>query len=93
MARDKSIHIFEIIRSYFPHLSTLPTSPPNVLELRLNALESSKIITELKLVDLYFRGISSLPELIIEVHEGDLSDDVRRGINVRGWKSVIDIRN
>jgi hypothetical protein len=59
-ARDKSIQFSKMIPNCFPCLSTLPTSLPNFIELRYNALECSKIVTEgLKVVDAGFRNILS----------------------------------
>ena len=85
---DDSVGILANIQSGCANLSTLTTSlySTNAMELRLDALDNPKVMTEaLKLVDTHFRAISSLQEIIIEVYEEGPSDHIRRKIESHGW--------
>jgi len=69
-------------------LSTLTTSlySTSTIELRLDALDNPKVVTEaLKLVNTHFRAISSLQEIIVEVYKDGPSDHIRRKIESHGW--------
>ena len=84
---DDSVGIIANIQSYCPNLSTLRTSlySTDAMELRLDALDNPKIVTEaLKLVNTRFRAISSLQEIIVEVYDGP-SDHIRREMESHGW--------
>ena len=85
---DDSVGILANIQSSCANLSTLTTSlySTNAMELRLDALDNPKIVTEaLKLVDTRFRAISSLQEIIVEVYEDGPSDHIRREMENHGW--------
>ena len=85
---DDSVGILANIQSGCANLSTLTTSlySTNAMELRLDALDNPKIVTEaLKLVDTRFRAISSLQEIIVEVYEDGPSDHMRRKMESHGW--------
>lgn len=56
------------------------------MELRLDALDNHKVVTEaLNLVNTHFRGLSSLQGIIVEVYKDGSSDDLRRKIESHGW--------
>ena len=58
----------------------------NAMELRLNALDNPKVVTEaLRLVNTHFRAISFLHEIIVEVYEDGPSDHIRRKMESYGW--------
>ena len=85
---DDSIGIFANIQSGCANLNTLTTSAysTNTMQLRLDALDNPKIVTEaLKLVDTLFRASSSLQEIIVEVYEDGPSDYIRRKMESHGW--------
>lgn len=83
----ESVHIPEMIKSCFPGPSTLTTSLSIAMELRFNAQDNPKIVTEaLKLLNTRFRANSLLQEIIVEVHKDSLSDHIRRETNNHGWK-------
>jgi hypothetical protein len=85
---DDSVGILANLQSGCANLSTLTTSiySTNAMELRLDALDSPKVVTEaLKLVNTHFRAISSLQEIIIKVYEDSPSDHTRRKMESHGW--------
>jgi len=85
---DDSVGILANIQSGCANLSTLTTSlySTNAMELRLDALDNPKVVTEaLKLVNTHFRGLSSLEEIIVEVYEDGPSDHIRRKMESHGW--------
>jgi hypothetical protein len=85
---EDSIGIFANIQSGCANLSKLTTSlySTNAMELRLDALDNPKIVTEaLMLVNTRFRAISSLQEIIVEVYEDGSSDYIRRKMESHGW--------
>jgi hypothetical protein len=85
---DDSVGILTNIQSGCANLSTLTTSlySTNAMELRLDALDNPKVVTEaLKLVNTHFRAISSLQEIIVEVYEDGPSDHIRRKMESHGW--------
>ena len=56
------------------------------MELRLDALDNPKVVTEaFKLINTHFRAISSLQEIIIEVYADGPSDHIRRKMESHGW--------
>lgn len=85
---DNSVGILANIRSGCANLSTLttPLYSTNAMELRLDALDNPKVVTEaLKLVNTHFRAISSLQEIIVGVYEDGPSDHIRRKMASHGW--------
>jgi hypothetical protein len=85
---DNSVGILANIQSGCANLSTLTTSlySTNDMELRLDALDNPKIVTEaLRLVNTRFRAISSLQEVIVEVYEDGPSNHIRRAMEGHGW--------
>ncbi|KAF2184522.1 hypothetical protein K469DRAFT_579299 [Zopfia rhizophila CBS 207.26] len=85
---DDSIHILEKIQGHCNKLSTITTSihSTNAMELRLDALDCPKVVTEaMALVNTHFRAISSLQEIIVEVYEDGPSDHIRREMKSHGW--------
>ncbi|MCJ1473364.1 hypothetical protein MMC13_002015 [Lambiella insularis] len=85
---DDSVGILANIQSSCANLSTLTTSldSTNAMELRLDALDNPKVVTEvLKLVNTHFRAISSLLEITVEVCEDGPSDHIRRKMESHGW--------
>ena len=85
---DNSAGILANIQSGCANLSTLTMSlySTNAMELRLDALDNPKVVTEaLKLVNAHFRAISSLQEIIVEVYEDGPSDHIRREMESHGW--------
>ena len=85
---DESVSILASIQSSCANLSTLTTSlySTNSMELRLDELDYPEVVTEaLKLVDIHFRAISSLQEIIVEVYEDSPSDHITK-METRGWK-------
>ncbi len=85
---DDSVGILANIQSGCANLSTLTTSlySKNAMELRLDALDNPKVVTEaLKLVNTHFRAISSLQGIIVEVYEDGPSGHMRRQIESHGW--------
>ena len=86
--KDDSICILANFRNGCASLSTLTTSlySTNAMELRLDALDNPKLVTEaLKLVNTHFRAISSLQQIIVEVYEDGPSDQIRRVMKSHGW--------
>ncbi|KAL8721129.1 MAG: hypothetical protein Q9181_007775 [Wetmoreana brouardii] len=85
---DESVGILAKIQSSCANLRTLTTSlySTNAIELNLDALDNPKVVTEaLKLVNTYFRAISSLQEIIVEVYEDGPSDYIRKEMDCHGW--------
>jgi hypothetical protein len=85
---ESSDGILAIIQSGCANLRTLTTSlfSTNAMELRLDALDNPKIVTDaLKLVNTCFRAISSLQEIIVEVYEDGPSGYIRRKMESYGW--------
>jgi hypothetical protein len=85
---EGSIGILANIQSGCANLITLTTSlySTNAMELRLDALDNPKIVTEaLKLVDTRFRAISSLQEIIVGVYEDGPSGYIRKKMESYGW--------
>ena len=85
---DDSFAILANIQSCCTSLRALTTSPDstNAMELRLDALDSPKVVAEaLKLADTHFRAISSLQEIIVNVYEDGPSDYIRRKMESHGW--------
>ena len=85
---DDSFAILANIQSCCTSVSALTTSPDstNAMELRLDALDSPKVVTEaLKLANTHFRAISSLQEIIVNVYEDCPSDYIRRRMESHGW--------
>jgi hypothetical protein len=85
---DDSVGILANIQSSCTNLSTLTMSlySTNAMELRLDALDNPKIVTEtLTLVDTRFRAISSLQKIIVEVYEDGPSNLIRRKMESHGW--------
>ena len=83
-----SVGILANIRSGCANLSTLTTSlySTNAMEPRLDALDNPKVVTEsLRLVNTYFRAISFLQEIMVEVYEDGPSDHIRRKTESHGW--------
>ncbi|TAQ88223.1 hypothetical protein B7494_g3443 [Chlorociboria aeruginascens] len=90
---EGSLAILANIRSGCANLSTLTTSlySTNAMELRLDALDFPKIISEaLELVNTRFQTISSLQEIIVEVYENGPSDYIRRKMESYGWKISVE---
>ena len=86
---DDSSCILTKIQNECVNLSTFKTSlsSTNAMELRLNALDNPKIVSEaLKLVDTRFRASSSLQEITVEAYEDAPSDQLRREMRDCGWK-------
>jgi hypothetical protein len=80
------------IQSGCANLRTLTTSldSTNAMEVRLDALDSPKIVAEaLTLVHTRFKAISSLQDIIVEVYEDGPSDYIRREMENHGWTVVI----
>ena len=85
---NDSVGILANIRSGCTNLSTLTTSlySTNAMELRLDALDSPKVVSEaLNLVNTEFRAISFLQEIVVEVYEGGPSDYIRRKMESHRW--------
>ena len=85
---DDSVGILANIQGSCTSLSKITTSlhSTNTMELRLDALDSPKIVSEaLKLVNTRFRAISSLQEIIVEVYEHGPSGHIRREMESHGW--------
>ncbi len=85
---DDSVGILANTQSGCANLSTLTTSlySTNAIELRLDALDNPKVVTEaLNLVNTHFRGLSSLQEIIVEVYKDGPSDYIRRKMESHGW--------
>jgi len=85
---EGSDSILENIQSGCANLRTLTTSlsSTHAMELRLDALDNHKIVTEaLTLVNTRFRAVSSLQDIIVEVYEDGPSDYIRRKIENHGW--------
>ncbi len=85
---DDSVGILANIQSGCANLSTLTTSlySTNAIELRLDALDNPKVVTEaLKLVNTYFRGLLSLQKIIVEVYKDGPSNYIRRRMESYGW--------
>jgi hypothetical protein len=85
---EDSDGILANIQSSCANLRMLTTSlsSTHAMELRLDALDSPKIVTEaLTLVNTRFRAISSLQDIIVEVYEDGPSDDIRRKMENHGW--------
>jgi hypothetical protein len=86
---DDSSCILAKIQRECANLNTFKTSlsSTNAMELRLDALDNPKIVSEaLKLVNTRFRASSSLQEIIVEVYEDGPSDHIRREMKTHGWK-------
>ena len=85
---DDSVDIFGTLQSGCASLSTLTTSrySTNAMELRLDALDNPKLVTEaLKLVNTLFRTVSTIQKIIVEVYEDGPSDYIRREMDNHGW--------
>ena len=85
---DDSVGIFANIRSGCANLSTLTTSlySTNAMELRLDALDNLKLVTEaLDVINTLFRTISTLQKIIVEVYEDGPSDFIRKEMDNHGW--------
>jgi hypothetical protein len=80
--------ILASIQSGCTNLRTLTTSlsSTHAMELRLDALDNPKIVTEaLTLVNTHFRAISSLQDIIVEVYDDGPSGYIRRTMEDHGW--------
>ncbi|KAI0448899.1 hypothetical protein F5B21DRAFT_518605 [Xylaria acuta] len=85
---EDSVGLLGTIQSSCTNLSTLETSLGSTSRAvhRLKYLGNQDVATEaLQLVDARFRAISSLRDIILEVHEGDLSDHIRQIMKSHGW--------
>ncbi|KAK2022627.1 hypothetical protein LX32DRAFT_698534 [Colletotrichum zoysiae] len=86
---DDSISILENISRHCVNLSTLTTSlhSTNSMEIRLDNLENLKVATEaLALVNVHFKAILSVTEVILEVFEEGPSQHIRRIMESHGWQ-------
>jgi hypothetical protein len=85
---EDSFAILANIHSDCTNLITLTTSlnSTNAMELELNGLDNSNIVTEaLNLVNACFRAISSIQEIIVQVYEDGPSDHTRITMKNHGW--------
>jgi hypothetical protein len=86
---EGSDDILVSIQSSCANLRTLTTSlsSTHAMELRLDALDNPKVVTEaLTLVNTCFRAISSLQDIVVEVYDDGPSDSIRRKMEDLGWK-------
>jgi predicted DNA-binding protein len=80
--------IFETVRGACANLNTISTSlySTDLMEHKLDSLDNFKVATEaLALVDIHFRSIPSVQEIIVEVYEDPPSDHIRKTMESHGW--------
>jgi hypothetical protein len=85
---DDSLHILENIKSHCTNLKTLIISSQsmNIIERQLDLVDSPTICAKaFALVDARFKAISSLQEIIVEVHSEGPSSDIRNKMKSHGW--------
>ncbi|CAO2655007.1 Nn.00g117400.m01.CDS01 [Neocucurbitaria sp. VM-36] len=90
--KDDSACILTNIQKHCTNLSTLTTSlySTNAMELRLDAIEHPKIVSEaLRLADTYFRAIVSLQDIMLEVYEDGPSAHIRKEMKSHGWTIIV----
>jgi hypothetical protein len=86
--QEDSIHMLEMIRDYFTNIATLETLlyTSAEMESRLDAADSPRAADEaLTLVDVRFKAIPSLKEVIVNLYDKTPSDYLRKKIQKCGW--------